>query len=57
MNFNQLKEKLTEEKDLFSSSRVKSRVFNIIGKVARSLLGVLDSEYAKEMLSANRKAK
>lgn len=56
-NFNRIKEDLLQEKELFATGRRKRGAFNIVGNVARSLFGVLDSDYANEMSDTIKRAK
>lgn len=48
-NFHSISEELNKEKEVFSARRSKRGAFNIVGNIARSLFGVLDSDYAEEM--------
>ena len=56
-NLKQTKNELLQDKVLLINKRVKRSPFNIIGNIAHSLFGVLDTDYAEEMSKTINQAK
>lgn len=56
-NLKQIENELLQEKELFTNRPFKRSSFNIVGNIEHALFGVLDSDYAEEVLKTINKAK